>query len=67
MTPATFTSGTWFAQTEALEDPDRQRLDATGREQGHDQLIERQREGQEGASEQRRAEGRERHPPERLP
>ena len=41
-----------IGQTEALEDPDRERLDAAGQEDRDDDLVERQREGQQAAGDQ---------------
>ncbi len=64
----TSTIGSLFGPEEVVEHPDRQRLLARpDREQGHDDLVERQSEGEQRAGGQRRAHRRDRDEAERLP
>src|SRR6185503_8380820 len=55
-----------LAQADVPEDPDRQRVLHAGGERGHDHLVERQREGEQCAGDQRGRNRRQRHVDERL-
>ena len=64
----TLMTGAWFGPEQVSEDPDRQRLHRRARgERRHHDLVEGQRERQDGARDQRAAHHRERHVSEGLP
>ena len=65
--PTTFTIGSWFGPRVVAEDPDRQRLLRPRGERGHDDLVEREREREQRARHERRAQRRQRDVAEGLP
>ena len=66
-TATTFTTGSWFGRERLLRIQIGSVWSRAGGERRHDHLVEREREREQRAGEERRAQLRERHVAERLP